>query len=113
MRQLPAEFRRPEALEIPISELAAEQQNQAAVADEQRKVVPVHFYIEIPKKKQSTNPIFFILMTVLTVVIGVAEEVLLDVFALACVVFVLHPVRQREVLRQVVRHHFRRNLNAC
>ena len=40
--QLPAEFRRPEALQVAVAELAAQQQNQPAVAHEQRKVVPVH-----------------------------------------------------------------------
>ena len=45
-------------------------------------------------------------------VIGVAEDVLFDVFALTGVVFVLHPQRQREVGRQIVAHHVRRNLHS-
>ena len=42
LRQLPAELGRTEALQVAISKLATQQENQAAVADEQRKVMAVH-----------------------------------------------------------------------
>ena len=49
----------------------------------------------------------------ITVIVGVAKDVLLDVFILAGVVFVLEPDSDGKVLRQVVRHDFRRNSYAC
>ena len=40
--QFPAEFSRPEAFQVAVSKFAAQQQDQAAVADEQGEVVTVH-----------------------------------------------------------------------
>lgn len=54
-----------------------------------------------------------LILFILTVIVGVAQDVLFDVFILAGMVFVLEPHGDGKVLRQVVRHDFRWNSHAC
>ena len=39
-------------------------------------------------------------------IVGITQNVLFDVFILACVMFVLHPQRNGEIARQIVSHGF-------
>lgn len=57
--------------------------------------------------------VFILIPIILTVIVGVAQDVLFDVFILTGMVFVLEPNSDGKVLRQVVRHDFLRNSHAC